>query len=344
MNLLESKLYIEDLDRIEKTIDLDYFSNSSILITGGLGLICSSIVDLLADYELKKKKNIRIFVAARNRAAFEEKYGNIPCVEFIEYNALKENHFPTEIDYIIHGAGVASPDRYIDSPVETMMTNINGIYELLEYSRSNSVKRIVFISSSEVYGAKTSAESYLEEDYGFVNIDLIRSSYPESKRAAEVLCRSFHSEYGVDVVIVRPGHIFGPSAGKNDNRVSSSFAYQAAKGEDLILKSSGLQNRSYMYAPDCAKAIITVLMKGKSGEAYNVGSQTITTIREMAESYAKAGGVSLSAAEPTKEELKAFNPMNNAALNIEKLLELGYQDTFSVEEGFSHTVKIIKND
>lgn len=342
MNILESKQYREDLDKISDTMDLGFFSNCTILLTGGLGLICSSIADLLLHYEIKKKKNIHILIAARSRFAFEERYGNNQCVDYVSYDALKENHFPPNIDYIVHGAGLASPEKYITLPVETMMTNIHGIYELLEYSRINPIKRMVFISSSEVYGANNSVEPYSEEEYGYVNIDSLRSSYPESKRAAELLCRSFYSEYGVDSVIVRPGHIFGPSARKTDNRISSAFAYQAANKEDIELKSSGLQNRSYMYAPDCARAIITVLMKGTAGEAYNIGSEKITTIKEMAEFYAKAGGVSLAAAEPTEEESRAFNPMNNASLNIEKLLELGYHDTFTPEEGFLHTVNIIK--
>ena len=114
----------------------------------------------------------------------------------------------------------------------------------------------IYISSSEVYGIKNTLNRFLESDYGFVDVDDVRSSYPISKRTAELLCHSYSSEYDIDTVIVRPGHVYGPSASIHDNRVSSVFAYRAAQGLDLNLKSSGLQKRSYIYSVDCAFAIL----------------------------------------------------------------------------------------
>ena len=143
-------------------------------------------------------------------------------------------------------------------------------------------------------------------------------------------------------MIVRPGHIFGPSAKKDDKRISSDFTFKAALGEKLEMKSSGLQKRSYCYSIDCAIQILTVLLKGKSGQAYNIGHDEITTIREMAKICAKAGNVELMVAHPTEEELRAFNPMNNSALDNTKVKKLGYRDVFSVKEGISHTVDILK--
>jgi nucleoside-diphosphate-sugar epimerase len=300
-------------------------------------------VDLLIAYELKNKKNIRIDVAARKRQLFDEKYRQFPFVEYVEYNALKDINFPDDIDFIIHGAGSASPERYVNYPVETMLTGINGTEALLKYCSDHNTRRFLFISSSEVYGIKSRENAFTENNYGVINLDSVRSSYPVSKRAAEMLCRSYLSEFGVDTVIVRPGHVFGPSASEKDMRVSSAFAYQAARGKNLVLKSSGLQKRSYMYAPDCAKAILIALLKGASGEAYNIGAETETSIREMAECYAEAGGVELISSEPTTEEIKAFNPMSNATLNIEKIKSLGYNDTICVSDGLIHTVKILRD-
>ena len=93
---------------------------------------------------------------------------------------------------------------------------------------------------------------------------------------------------------------------------------------------------------DCAIQILTALLKGESGQAYNIGHDMVTTIRKMAEIYAEAGNVELTIAEPTEAELKAFNPMNNSSLNNSKIKGLGYRDTFSVEEGLGHTVEILK--
>ena len=157
-----------------------------------------------------------------------------------------------------------------------------------------------------------------------------------------MICKAYTSEYEVDTVIVRPGHIFGPSAKKDDKRISSDFAFKAAMGKKLEMKSAGLQKRSYCYSIDCAVQILTVLLKGKSGQAYNIGHDEITTIREMAEICAEAGNVELTMKHPTEAELKAFNPMNNAALDNTRVKNLGYSDVFSTKNGIMHTVDILK--
>ena len=108
------------------------------------------------------------------------------------------------------------------------------------------------------------------------------------------------------------------------------------------MKSAGLQRRSYCYSVDCAVQILTVMIKGESGQAYNVGHDEITTIRTMAELLAKAGNVELTIAEPSKSELKAFNPMNNSALDNNKVKKLGYRDSFPIAEGLRHTVEILR--
>ena len=106
---------------------------------------------------------------------------------------------------------------------------------------------------------------------------------------------------------------------KNDKRISSDFAYKAVNGEKIEMKSTGLQKRSYCYSVDCAVQILIALIKGKSGEVYNVGHDDVTTIREMAQLYAKAGNIELIIKKPTEAEEKAFNPMNNSSLDNNKL-------------------------
>jgi len=157
-----------------------------------------------------------------------------------------------------------------------------------------------------------------------------------------MLCKAYAAEYGMDVVIARPGHIYGPSANERDKRISSDFAFKAAKGQKLQMKSAGLQKRSYCYSIDCAVQILLILMKGERGQCYNVGHSQITTIRQMAEILAEAGHVQLDAIDPSETEMKAFNPMNNSSLSIQRIKSLGYKDCFDVQEGLSHTVAIMK--
>lgn len=338
MRLLDSPLYNVDLKKAVGSMDFSPLDGKSFFVTGGLGLIASTIVDVLLTYG----KTGTIYIGARNKAQFEKRYGNHERVRFIFYDALKPLKLEIVPDYIIHGAGLASPELYTSMPVETVLSNIDGIHELLCFAKNEPVKRVLYISSSEVYGNKSTEESFVEGKYGVIDIDNIRSSYAVAKRASEMLCKAYTAEYELDTVIVRPGHIFGPSAKKEDKRISSDFAFKAASKKNLEMKSSGLQKRSYCYSIDCAIQILTVLLKGKSGRAYNIGHDEITTIRRMAEICAKAGDVKLTVVDPTETELQAFNPMNNSALNNTKVKKLGYSDVFSVEDGLIHTVEIIR--
>ncbi len=337
MKLIESVLYKSDLEKVIQNIDLDELEGKSVFVTGGLGLICSAVVDLLLLHD-----KTEVYVGARNEQRFKERFGNCKKVHFVQYDALTPLNLNIKCDYIIYGAGLASPELYVNMPVETMLSNFDGLHSLLEYAKNNDVKKLLYISSSEVYGIKAVSGSFAEGQYGKVDIDNIRSSYVIAKRASEMLCKAYWLEYGVCSVIVRPGHIYGPSAKKSDKRISSDFAFKAANGENLVMKSSGMQQRSYCYSLDCAAQILTVLLKGQNGEAYNTGHDEITTIREMASILAKAGNVELTVTEPTESELKVFNPMNNSSLDNKKVKELGYKDTFTVEEGLTHTAQILK--
>lgn len=343
MTILDSKLYNTDLQKALSSLDLSKMRDKSILVTGGLGLICSTIIDLLVVANREKKLNIRIFLAARNKERFNDKYSGCKDVCFVEYDALKALTFNFCVDYIICGAGVASPDRYVSEPVETMLSNLTGVKNMLEYAKRNNITRIVYISSSEIYGKKQTDDRFTEGVYGTVDLDSLRSSYAVAKQASELICKAYSSEYGVDTVIARPGHIFGPTASKTDKRISSEFVFKAAKGIPLEMKSSGAQKRSYCYSIDAAAAILTVLSKGKSGEAYNICTNEVLTIKEMAEICAQAGNVTLTYIEPTKEELYTFNPMNNSSLSFERLEKLGFYSNFNVKEALEHTIEILKD-
>lgn len=342
-DILKNELYVSDIGKIIEKYDLSAFRNQTILITGGLGLICSSVVDILIEYNKKNNAGIHIYVADINSDFYGLRYGNCSCVNYVYYDAVRSLKFNFNADYIIHGAGLASPELYVEKPVETMLSNFNGALTLLEYARNCQTKRLLYVSSSEVYGNKIEPGAFNENGFGVVDINAIRSSYAEAKRASEILCKSYSAEYNVDTVIVRPGHVYGPTASPSDNRVSSVFAYRAARGEDLEMKSSGIQKRSYCYSLDCAAAILVALLKGEKGESYNIGHNEETSIWDMADILARAGNVSLSVDAPSEEELKRFNPMSHSTLNNDKIKNIGYEDCFTVEEGLTHTVQILKN-
>ena len=339
MGLLNSKLYINDIKKALEKYDFSLFNGKSFLVTGAAGLICSSLIDVLLVLQEITGIKIKIWGAGRNPHEIEKRFDDkiIPIV----YDAILPLQIAEDVDFIIHGAGSASPELYTNKPVETMLSNINGVNNLLNYCVGKKT-RMVYISSSEVYGQKDKEVPFIETNYGYIDLDNIRNSYSESKRAAEMLCKSYAIEYGVGVSMVRPGHVYGPTASTKDKRISSDFAHRAARGKKLEMLSTGLQNRSYCYCIDASMAILVCLLNGVPGEAYNIGTEDVTSIREMSQILAKAGGVELKINEPTKEEKSAFNPMNNSSLNMRKISEIGYIESFTAREGLEHTVLILK--
>jgi nucleoside-diphosphate-sugar epimerase len=263
---------------------------------------------------------------------------------FVKYDASRtDNKLDITTDYIIHGASNAFPAMVMKEPVETMLANFIGIKCLLDMAKQSGTKRVLYISSSEVYGKKEGDKPFVEGDYGFIDLLDPRNSYSVGKRAAETLCASYAKEYGVGSVIVRPGHIYGPTASPMDNRVSSAWAYSAARGEDIVMKSDGSQLRSYCHCLDCASAMLTVLIKGEDCTAYNISNpDSMISIKQMAQILAKHSGVKLITQLASENEKKSFNPMSNSSLDSTRLESLGWKGCFDADTGLGHTVEILR--
>lgn len=348
MSIYNSQLWIKDIDRIIVANPwISSLAGKSVLITGVGGLVCSAIADIIIRFNETHDLPIVIFAAGRSEERIKERFGAYTersYFRYIHYDATNPNFdYPLSADYIIQGASNSAPDMITREPVETILSNIVGLNALLNYAKNRSVQRVLYISSSEVYGAKEDNEPYKEGQYGYIDILRSRNSYSEGKRAAETLCVSYSEEYGVDSVIIRPGHIYGPTAIKNDNHVSSQWAYAAARGDNIVMKSDGTQLRSYVYCLDSAAAILTVLMKGERSQAYNISNpESVISIKQMAELLSKSARVELKMELPTDSEKKGFNPMSNSSLDSSSLIELGWQGCFDAETGFAHTVQILK--
>lgn len=348
MNLYDHNTWIRDMDQVITVLpELDRMAGKSVLITGAAGLVCSAAVYLLFRYNDTHGDPVRILAAGRWMEEMEQRFGDLvnrPDFQFVPYDASRpDNQLDVHADYIIHGASNAHPAMIVKEPVETMLSNFLGMKGLLDYAKEQKTEKLLYISSSEVYGQKEDDEPFREGQYGYIDLLNPRNSYSVGKRAAETLCASYRAEYGVASVIVRPGHIYGPTAGPQDSRVSSAWAWQAAKGEDIVMKSDGSQLRSYCYCLDCASAMLKVLLSGEDGGAYNISNPaSVISIRRLAELLAEAGGVNLRMELPTEAEKKGFNPMRNSSLDATNLLGLGWHGCFDAKTGMGHTVEILR--
>lgn len=337
-----SEHYWEEVGKAWNSVPrADRIFRKTVLVTGGTGMLCSAVIDMLHELNRRENAGIRLLLAGRSEKKVRERFPDFKEIGFVPFDALSGDAVSAcePVDYVIHGASIANPALYAGNPSETLLATILGTRAMLELAREKHA-RLLYVSSSEVYGRHEGSGLYRENDYGYVDILNPRAAYPDGKRAAETLCAAFLDQFGTDSVIVRPGHIYGPGVRPSDARASADFSRRAACGEPIIMKSAGTQLRSYCYSLDCASALLTVLLFGASGEAYNISNRnSVVSIRDMAEALAEAGGVEVIFENPSDFEKKGYNLMDNSGLDASKLENLGWRACFSLKEGAKSTVE-----
>ena len=339
-----SRLYTEDLRQaIYNSVGIDCLEGKSVLVTGATGTIGSFIVDELLEYNNTHTKQIKIFATSRNIKHLENLFDNYKTenLTYVEYDTLNNINFNFQVDYVIHNAGNAYPSAFKHYPVETIMGNVNGTYNLLNYALSHGTKRFLYVSSGEVYGQEIIEKESFDERYmGQVEPMNARSCYPNSKRLCETLCSSFYTERHLETLVVRPCHVYGPHLTNNDNRAHAQFIRNALKGQKVVLKSRGQQMRSYCYIADCVSGIFTVLSKGKVNNAYNIANKkAVTTVQNLAKTIALEVGSSVIF---ENKILDSDSPIQKQVLNSEKLEELGWKGQYDIKTGIRHTLKILQ--
>ena len=333
--MAEINPYRQDLDKVVQQLNVPQEGN--ILITGATGLIGSCLVDLLMRHSF-----CHIYAMGRNSQRAEQRFADYwqqPRFHFIRHDICQSLECTENFHYIIHAASNASPNFFQQSPVEVMKSNLNGLCQLVEYGLAHHMQRMLYVSSGEVYG-EGDGSVFSEQSSGYIDILSPRSCYSSSKRAAETLCASYCQEYGAQIVIARPCHTYGPYFTESDNRVYAQFIRNILNDEDIVMKSRGEQFRSWLYVVDCAVAMLLLLTKGNSGEAYNVANEESNiTIRQLAEEIAKIGNkkVVFDLAENGNT-----TPITKAVFSTEKLNQLGWKPLFSIEEGLAHTIQSMR--
>ena len=198
------------------------------------------------------------------------------------------------------------------------------------------MKSFVYLSSMEVYGAPLDDKMIPETQGCTLDSMAIRSCYPIAKRLCENLCASFASEYNVPTKVVRLAQTFGPGVAKDDARVFAEFARDAIENRDIILQTDGSSKRMYLYTADAVSAILTILLRGKSGCAYNAANpETYCSIREMAELVASEianNKISVRVLNNRNSAAQKYPPSHHLRLDSQKLLYLGWQPRRDLKE------------
>lgn len=342
--MIENSIYLKALQDISSYVNVD---RKTFLITGASGLIGSCLIDLLMLCNKERKKKNHVYALGRNKQKLRDRFHlfvDNSYFHIIEQDICQPIDDNVVFDYIIHGASNADPIAYAKYPVETMLTTLQGALNILEYGRKNKGSRIVMLSTFEVYG-QSNKDIYNEQDAGVIDFNALRASYPESKRSMEILSRCYVEEYDVQVNVVRLGSIYGPTMLASDSKAHAQFIRKALNHEDIVLKSKGGQRRTYCHVIDAVSGILTVLMRGESGQSYNVSNdQAVTTIAKLAQTLAELAGVKVVFDMPSELEAKGFSKPQNIILDVKKLKSLGWLPLYSIQEGMKQTLNILKNE
>jgi nucleoside-diphosphate-sugar epimerase len=339
MHFFHESVYRTALSSIVRRGALD---GSTVLITGATGMVCSTVARLIIESNYYANAGIHLILAGRDPHNLEQIYSSFPNVSFTYFDAATpdiRDLSGCRLDLIIHGAGNSSPQAIMDDPIDTLMGSVLGTDAMLKLAAMTGA-RMIYISSSEVYGSPAAHEGvFNESNAATINTTVARSCYPAGKCAGETLCSSYRDQLGVNVTAVRPGHVYG-IARPQDNHVFAQMLRAAAKRENIVLKSSGQQERSWILSIDCASAILSVATSGCEAPVYNISNErSNATIRHFAELTARIAHVNVLCSEPNDTDIRISNPMRNSTLNDGLISAIGWESSYDLEHGIEITLE-----
>lgn len=339
----QHSLYQEDLDCILRTKGIEKIKGKRFLITGATGLIGVCLIDALMKYN-QQGADIMVFAVGRSKEKATPRLGEYyhdDHFQFIEQDVCQPLPPQLMVDYIIPLASNTHPLAYSLYPIETIEINVKGVeYALQKAIACGAI--VLYPSTVEVYGNARGEDVFTEDYTGQLNLSTARSCYTESKRVSEALCQSYIAEKKAVIKIVRLSRVFGPTMLMNDTKASSQFISKALNGEDIILKSRGLQFFSYTYVADAVSAMLFLLLHGENGIAYNISNDSCNIrLKDFAQACARIAGTKVVFEIPSEDEKKGFSVAMYAILNNDRLKKLGYNSVYSFESALKKTISIL---
>lgn len=341
----------EDLSYVARALGAEFaeLAGKRLLITGGAGFLGYYLVQSALHYNRSAARAIDVTVYdnfARGYPAWLAALQGSPHMALVKHDITQPLPAAEPFDYIIHAAGIASPPYYRQYPLETIDANIKGLRYLLDECRqrqssSRPVLGLLNYSSSEIYGDPPADQIPTHEDYrGNVSCTGPRACYDESKRFGETLCVTYARQYAVPVKSARPFNNYGPGLKISDRRVLPDFARDVFAGRDIMLLSDGSPKRTFCYIADAVTGYYKILVRGRPGEAYNVGvERPEVSVSELADKVVACARTlfdysgQVRRAKSAEADYLVDNPVRRCP-NIDKARrELDYDPQIDFDEG-----------
>lgn len=305
-----------------------------LLVTGGAGFIGSNFIHYLlnqSDYVITNVDSLTYAANLKNLKPFQhsDKYRFIKC-DIGNENELKLA-FDQEYEAIINFAAESHVDRSIQDALPFIRTNINGTFYLLQAVLDGKAKKMIQISTDEVYGSLEQSEpSFTEETALSPN-----NPYSASKASADLLVRSYFRTHHIPLLITRCSNNYGPM--QHTEKFIPKIILNALNNKKIPLYGDGLNIRDWIHVEDHCRAIYLVLEKGIPGEIYNIGGTEEKTNLEVVKSILDNLGKDHSLIQYVQDR-KGHDrrySMDSSKITI----ELGWNENFNFQEGIKKTIE-----
>jgi len=266
-----------------KSVNLSGLKNKSIFVTGGTGFFGIWLLHLISVLNADEHK-INVTLLSRDPQKFlndNPQYSNVQWLGWVKGDVASYGFPDSKFDLFIHGAANTKPET-VNNQALVFESIVFGTKHVLDHAFFAGAKRLLLISSGAVYGEVPHGMDFITEDVNTAPLtNKPENAYGEGKRAAEILGYCFAAEKGVEVVTARCFAFTGFGIG--EHLVLGQLIKQALYSEEIIVNGSGLARRSFLHGRDLSVWLLKLLIDGKAGEIYNVGSDEAYSIAGLAE-------------------------------------------------------------